>query len=195
MVSDRKAEANAANAQLSTGPRTEEGKARSSQNALKHGLTAKELVVREDEREEFEEFRIDFINQIEPEDPLEVVAVNHALHAAWNLRRFRRLEADLMANGLDPILDETAVKTLDRLQRYAARAERSYYKAMDELRKLHTRRGLWQVSKELEEVCPALCDMAAVAKRTHQTIAFFEKPAPKVDLSGEYVKNFVPLRR
>ena len=45
--------ANQANAHHSTGPRTLEGKARISQNAVRHGLTAKHLVVREDERKEF----------------------------------------------------------------------------------------------------------------------------------------------
>jgi hypothetical protein len=40
-ISPRRLEANQANAQLSTGPRTEEGKARSSTNGLKLGLTSK----------------------------------------------------------------------------------------------------------------------------------------------------------
>src|SRR5689334_19539946 len=38
-ISARKLSANRANAQKSTGPRTKAGKARSSQNALKHGLS------------------------------------------------------------------------------------------------------------------------------------------------------------
>src|SRR5438105_14656593 len=44
-MSPARQSANAANAQLSTGPRTEEGKARSSQNARSHGLTASHLVI------------------------------------------------------------------------------------------------------------------------------------------------------
>ena len=42
-VSDRKREANRQNAQHSTGPRTPEGKAASSQNAVKHGIFVKQL--------------------------------------------------------------------------------------------------------------------------------------------------------
>jgi hypothetical protein len=38
MASDKQIEANRRNAQLSTGPKTEEGKAASSRNALKHGF-------------------------------------------------------------------------------------------------------------------------------------------------------------
>src|SRR2546421_8455 len=45
--------ANQANSQHSTGPRTLEGKARVVQNAVRHGLTAKHLVIRDDEKEEF----------------------------------------------------------------------------------------------------------------------------------------------
>jgi hypothetical protein len=194
MVSDRKADANAANAQLSTGPRTEEGKARSSQNALKHGLTAKELIILDDEREEFEDFRVDFINDLAPEDTLETVLVNQALHAAWNLKRFRRLEADLMVKGIDPILDESSARTLDRLQRYAARAERSYFKAIDELRKHQTHRALWDNSQDLDE-CPVLADVAAVAKRSQQSAINLERPSSAIHVYPPCEKNFVPLRR
>jgi hypothetical protein len=194
MITERQAAANAANAQLSTGPRTEEGKARSSQNALKHGLTAKELVIREDEREEFEELRIDLTNHVEPEDPLEVVALNHAIHAVWNLKRYRRLEADLMANGLDPILDESSAKVLDRLHRYAGRAERAYYRAMEELRKLQTHRGLWAASKDVER-CPVMADVSAVAKRTQEVDKVFVNLPPEARIIETYEQNFVPLRR
>jgi hypothetical protein len=193
MVSDRQAAANAANAQLSTGPRTQEGKAISSHNALKHGLTARELVIREDEREEFEDFRLDLTNEVGPQGPLEIVALNHAMHAAWNLKRCRRLEADLMANGLDPLLDDSICQRLERIHRYAARSERSYYRAMEELRKLQNHRGLWAASQDLDE-CPVLADVAAVAKRTRQVDEFSSMPAPH-RIPEKNPEAFIPLRR
>jgi hypothetical protein len=44
MTSFRQVEANRRNAQLSTGSVTEEGKSRSRQNALRHGLTAETVI-------------------------------------------------------------------------------------------------------------------------------------------------------
>jgi len=76
--------ANAANAQLSTGPRTPEGKARSSQNARKHGLTARHFVVTEDEREEFDEFLAEYEETVAPEGPIESTIFQELTVAAWN---------------------------------------------------------------------------------------------------------------
>ena len=39
MISDRKIQANRANARASTGPKSEQGRARSARNALRHGLS------------------------------------------------------------------------------------------------------------------------------------------------------------
>src|ERR1700681_2307173 len=49
--------ANAANAQLSTGPRTDEGKRHSSQNARTHGLTAQQPVIPDEDRAAFDQLR------------------------------------------------------------------------------------------------------------------------------------------
>jgi hypothetical protein len=61
-----------------SGPCSEEGKARSPRNAVKHGLTAKHLVIAAGEEEEFAELHDSLLAQLSPE-----------LHAAWNLQRFR----------------------------------------------------------------------------------------------------------
>jgi hypothetical protein len=54
-ISPARLAANTANAQYSTGRRTPEGQARSSQNARTHGLSARDVVIAPDEREEFDE--------------------------------------------------------------------------------------------------------------------------------------------
>ena len=55
-ASESQLEANRLNAQRSTGPRTAEGKARSSQNAVRHGLTAKCPVLPGEDPAEFAAF-------------------------------------------------------------------------------------------------------------------------------------------
>ena len=45
MATEKQIQANRNNAKKSTGPRTEQGKAASSQNALKHGLLARDAVL------------------------------------------------------------------------------------------------------------------------------------------------------
>jgi hypothetical protein len=169
MTSDAKAAANAANARLSTGPRTEEGKAVSSRNALKHGLTSKDLVVREDEREEFESLKSDLETELAPEGALETLTFNQILHAAWNLQRFRRLEAWLMAGDVDPILDDSAAKTLDRLYRYARTAERTYDRASKQLQALQTNRARKAVQLNAEEQArvPHLVSVSGQPKRNN----------------------------
>ena len=77
--------ANSANAQKSTGPRTDEGKAKSSQNARKHGLTSAKPSVPDDLRPRFEEMVEDYMNEIAPVGTVEETLMGQFITAAWNL--------------------------------------------------------------------------------------------------------------
>ena len=57
MATKNQVAANRLNALKSTGPRTEEGKAVSRYNALTHGLLASDVVLRDENRVDFDKFR------------------------------------------------------------------------------------------------------------------------------------------
>ena len=160
--------ANHANAAHSTGPRTVEGKARVCQNALRHGLIAAHLVVRDDERESFEQLRADLLAELAPQGAVETVTFNDLLHAAWNLERFRRLEAERTAD----LEDEAACSFLERLGRYQARAQRAYYRALKELRILQTNRALraLKLSEKENAQVPAIADINNLTKQTQSEV-------------------------
>src|SRR5512133_1151125 len=68
----KQVEANRRNAKLSSGPRTDEGKAVSKMNAIKHGLAAKSIVVPNlEDPDEWEAFRTGVIADLEPVGVLE----------------------------------------------------------------------------------------------------------------------------
>ena len=165
MLSASRAAANAANALLSTGPKTDEGKARVSQNARKHGLTARDLVVPDDQREEFDQLLAEHTEELQPAGVIEQTIFDQLVRAAWDLRRIGRMQAAQCQNGVDPLMDETKRAEADRLARYHARAERSYYRALREIRVLQTNRALRDtLDQEYEEQVPEMADIGKVTK-------------------------------
>ncbi len=64
MSSQAQVSANRKNAQKSTGPRTPEGKAVVSENAVKHGLSARKVVIHGEDRAEFDRFRGQLLGQL-----------------------------------------------------------------------------------------------------------------------------------
>ena len=170
--------ANSANAQLSTGPRTTAGKARSSQNARKHGLTATRLVIAAEDRDEFDAFLAELQSEIRPQGALQQILFDQLVASAWNLRRIPRMEAELTASAetyLD-ILDspELAAK-LDRLARHKISNERSFNRALRELKSLQTDAAiaLTLPAVFLDRVQP-LASKTLIAKRT-QSLALADR--------------------
>ena len=134
MPSQIQLEANRANAQLSTGPRTEEGKARAALNSRKHGLSAAHLFIPDADREAFESMQANFLEDLSPQGELELTLFDTLLHANWNIRRCRIVEAGLLR---DPEQDEAKLRQLDR---YTRRHESNFNRGKKELRALQTAR-------------------------------------------------------
>src|SRR5215216_190465 len=95
VVSQKKLDANRANAQKSTGPRTAGGKCASSRNAATHGLWANFLLPGES-AEAFGQIRNGMILSLNPRTPFELDLLDRAAALAWRLRRIENAEAGLL---------------------------------------------------------------------------------------------------
>ena len=139
--------ANQANAQHSTGPRTPDGKAASSRNATTHGLSSPLLVLAHESQDEFNELVGRLTGEHKPANPHQAFLVDQLIISRWQLARAQRLQIrafDHLASSIPNPEDadgrivarmfESNPNTLATLQRYAAQAERSYYKAYNELK-------------------------------------------------------------
>src|SRR5260370_18521332 len=106
MESSAQIAANRVNAEFSTGPVTPEGKLNSSQNARKHGLTAKGIIVLPGHELDFQSMQSNLEDELHPASELEHVLFNKILEASWNLHRSRPAQADPYALNppINPLL-------------------------------------------------------------------------------------------
>jgi hypothetical protein len=91
--------ANHANSQLSTGPRSEEGKRISSLNAVKTGLTGQTVLLPSDDAAVYERHIQRFIADHQPESDRESELVQSLADAQWRLNRIPGLEMAIFARG------------------------------------------------------------------------------------------------
>ena len=95
MSSFRQIEANRRNARLSTGPVTEEGKGRSRQNALRHGLTAETVIDALEDAEDYAAFELAVTADYDAQSAVERELVLRLASLLWRLRRATAIESGL----------------------------------------------------------------------------------------------------
>ena len=105
-ISEKQLAANRANAARSTGPRTDEGKARSAQNARRHGFRASTFtIVRLEELNEIANLRADLVAVHQPVNSQELFAIERIALAQQSLLRAARFEAGLFTTCLNEALN------------------------------------------------------------------------------------------
>jgi hypothetical protein len=143
MATPAQINANRANAQKATGPRSVEGKSASRFNALKHGIDAATVVIPCEDPADYEALAADYHRDFRPRSPSESFHVDTMLRADWLKRRLQIVEADLYRTllaetpgaSLAAVLlsDSPAAKLLARTQRQIAAFERTWHRANTEL--------------------------------------------------------------
>jgi hypothetical protein len=143
-----RAATNRANSQHSTGPRTDSGKQRSSQNALRHGLTAASAVLPSEDQATFDAHRRGFFDEYQPATPTETQLVQELADTSLRLNRIPLLEADLLTRAAHPPTDQAAIdfdivdahRAIASLSLHYQRLSRQFQKSLDMLRDLQADR-------------------------------------------------------
>jgi len=92
MATEAQILANRRNAQKSTGPRSPEGKAVISQNAVKHGLTAGQGVISSENQADFELYRDRMLDELDPVGAMESMLAERIISLSWRLKRADRMQ-------------------------------------------------------------------------------------------------------
>ena len=89
--------ANRANAKKSTGPRTHEGKARSSRNAVKHGMCSSSPVLPGECSATFGTYKAELHTEFQPDNALQKLLFDQLIRSAWAMHRFADAQRELFA--------------------------------------------------------------------------------------------------
>ncbi len=142
------------NGAKSRGPVTEAGRARSSKNAIKHGLTAQTIVLPTEDPDEYDALLTSYTQQFQPDGPVELDLVHEMAAAQWRLQRIALIETQLFTAAIEreeedsdspltPVESLTAAfrtlangTSLGFLHRMESRLGRSYSRALRNLLQL-----------------------------------------------------------
>ena len=186
--SDRRLAANRANAQLSTGPRTPEGKAASSQNACKHGILARHTLFAKEDPQELEEFRTVFYDKFQPADDYESSLVDLMIDAKWRIARLHRIESAEFDRQLSEYRNAERAglmlyssESCERRSRYESRLLRNHATVLSELQKHQAKRE-------------ARAKSANAAKSSFRTVTATERTASQAQVPSVTPATPAPIR-
>ena len=167
MATDKQINANRENSQLSTGPKTPEGIAISSQNNFRHGLVGTFSVLAWEDQSAFDSLLERLQAEHNPASETESLLVKRMAQHSWLSDRALKLQSSVLTQT-EPGCDSE--KTLALYMRYHTQHERAFYKALNELQKLRKQKLQEEIGferkKHLEAAETRKADLHAVKLRS-----------------------------
>lgn len=118
-----------------TGPRSPNGKARSSENAITHGCRSEKLILRHEDPEEFEALRDAWFEHYGPESKLAGALLEETVRAHWFVKRAQKQLDDIVwelpANAYH--WTEEHERLYRNFTRYKNSHERTFFRFFKEL--------------------------------------------------------------
>ena len=193
---EQRAATNRANARWSTGPKSGEGKAVASLNAVKTGLTGRTVLLPSDDSAAYTDHIAEYQSEYQPVGLRERELVQSLADTSWRLKRIPGLELAIYARGRaefaetfqhdDPALIAGKIeletylkyeKQLKNLQLQEARLTRRYEKESAELRSLQKERRAAQQSEEKTKPGFVFSTAPTAAVAPSQTVAKAPQPS------------------
>ena len=137
-TSSAQIEANRANAQSSTGPRTPEGKQRSASNSLRHGLTAQNAVPPTEDPQAYRKFCDEYVDDLQPRGSLERQLAEKMADIEWRLKRCRHIEQSILDGEPGP----AQIDSLNKFSLYEHRLSRNLFTALKQFLEIKSARKI-----------------------------------------------------
>jgi hypothetical protein len=153
LISEKQQEANRQNAQHSTGPTSPAGKDAVRLNALKYGLRARDLIIFDEDPEEYKQLAADLEGDWRPQSRTESLLLEQMTTSQWLLARISRGESRIYQAG---IAIEKQFALLRDVAAQRTKLERSFLTAMRELKQLQKERQARQPQPAQTAAVPAL---------------------------------------
>jgi len=152
-ITQKQLEANRENSKFG-GVKTDDGKAISKMNALKHGLLSSQVLIEaeKNEKENLADLSVRINEQLLPMGEFEVFLTDRIISNIWRLKRLLKIESSLMEFGNNEMVlilqddiqqaNRTQITNMlrnelfERIMRYEANIERGIFKSLHELQRL-----------------------------------------------------------
>jgi hypothetical protein len=197
MATEKQLNANRRNATKCTGPKSVEGKSKSSMNNLKHGVNSATLILPGEDESEFQRIHGEIQSLYQPQDSSQQLMVDQMAVARWKMRRAELFEAELMIERTEMDIN-VAIASYSRINQTQTRLERTWSRLYKELERIKAARQppppppekvvekpaapqpekKWSTSKEWETMTPK------------ERLA---RPLERVELSWTPVKGKPPV--
>ena len=166
MASPAQVTANIANAQSSTGPRTETGKASSSGNSLKHGLTAQTVLLPGEDEAIYRTMCQRMVADFNPGAEIERILVQNLCNTQWRIDRCSRLEAAILSQ------ETIDLKEYDIVSKHESRLTKIFNTTLKQVRDLIEARLLEDQTRMKEAIKIRRADKIKSRPTNFQEIGF-----------------------
>ena len=188
MATDAQITANQLNAQLSTGPKSESGKAASSQNNFKYGLTGASFsVLASEDQDEFDHVLCGLRFEHQPATMTESILVEKMAQSYWLSKRALYLQ-DQCATDEELTLEQQQ-KELALFIRYQTTHDRAFHRSLNDLLKLRAERRRAEIGFESQKHKIAAESRREAAEKRKQELHEFAVLLAEAKLDSQLLQN------
>ena len=189
-VTEAQLNANLLNAQHSSGPKTQAGKAISAVNNFRHGLTGEFAVLPWEQQDEFNQLLTGLRDEHKPSTLTENMLIGKMAQAAWLSKRAAILQETTFRRGIPACRDQ---KQLALYMRYQNTHDRVFHKCLNELLKLRAEKRKEQIGFESQSHRQADQARRAAAENRKQELHKWNVLLAEAKLDHHLLHNSAPV--